>query len=164
MSNQHQSNAVCVESLDHVLLELQVSRFFSAFITPPNLYTVWGQKVWEQPNPEGSNLWTKYLWAVQLRITAELVLKDRTGLERPAVAEEEKTSRQGQRQHPHLGFFSVQADEWADGRGEPASERGEVKTSGGGGSGSVSVCAECHLSPDISSGWRLFHTRYWRRR
>lgn len=109
--------------------------------------------------------WTRNLWAVQLRITAELVLKDRTGLERPVVAREEKTSRQGQRRRPHL-VFSVQTRRWTDGWSEAASERGGMRTSGsnGGGGGSVSVCAECHESPDISSGWRLFHTQYWRRR
>lgn len=94
---------------------------------------------------------------------AALVLKDRTGLERPVVARKEKTSRQGEPQRRQLGF-SVGG--WAGGRAggqsEPASERGGVKTRGGG--GAESVCAECHLSPDISSGWRLFHSRYWRRR
>lgn len=43
---------------------LEFGGFFLFFFLPPNLFRVWGQKVWEEPNPWGSNLWTGNLWAV----------------------------------------------------------------------------------------------------
>lgn len=59
----------------------------------------------------------------QQRITAApaaLVLKDRTGLERPVAAREEKTSRQGEPRRRQLGF-SVGGR--AGGRADRASQR-----------------------------------------
>lgn len=102
------ANSVCAaEALIMCRWNLKFGGFFLLLFYLP-IYSECGDKKFGRSQILGDQTFGRGTFGLfQQRITAApaaLVLKDRTGLERPVAAREEKTSRQGEPRRRQLGF------------------------------------------------------------